>query len=62
VINSEIRRLIHSGATEEEIEKAAFCDHDMLFQNGRRFVNSGQTSPEEVLLVCRREAWSSGGV
>ena len=62
IVSSEIRRLIHSDATEEQIEKAAFTMHDMLFQNGRRFVISGQTSPEEVLLVCRREAWSGGGV
>lgn len=62
IVSSEIRRLIHAGATEEAIERVAFADHDMLFQNGRRFVLSGETSAEEVLHVCRREAWSDGGI
>ncbi len=61
-VDSDIRKLIHSGANEGEIEQVAFRDHDMLFQNGLRYVLSGETSLEEVLHVCRREGWADGGV
>lgn len=62
VINPVIKRLIHDKASEEQIERAAFADADMLFGNGMRHVLSGETSPDELLHVCRREAWSDGGV
>lgn len=62
VIDGGIRRMIHEGATEEEIERVAFARYDMLFQNGLRHVLSGESSADELLYVCRREAWSSGSV
>lgn len=62
MIDSQIRRMIHEGATEEEIERAAFAKSDMLFQNGLRHVLSGDSSAEELLHVCRREAWFGGSV
>lgn len=62
VIDGEVKRLIHEGATEEQIERHAFADHDMLFENGRRMVLSHDTSLEEVLRVCRLEARKDGRV
>ena len=56
VVTKEISELIHANATESEIEASAFRDHDMLFDNARRYVLSGQTSLAEVLRVCRKEA------
>lgn len=61
-IDTNIRRMIHESATEEEIERAAFAKSDMLFQNGLRHVLSGDSSAEELLHVCRREAWFGGSV
>ncbi len=61
-VTNPIRRMIHDGATEEDIERVAFERADMLFQNGLRHVLSGDTSPEELLHVCRREAWFGGSV
>ena len=49
-------------ASEEQIERAAFDTPDMLFSNGMRHVLSGETSQEELVHVCRREAWSDGGI
>lgn len=62
LIDTSIRRMIHDGASEEEIERTAFVKSDMLFQNGMRHVLSGETSAEELLHVCRREAWFGGSV
>lgn len=62
LIDAPIRRMIHDGATEEEIERAAFAKSDMLFQNGLRHVLSGDSSAEELLHVCRREAWFGGSI
>jgi general secretion pathway protein E len=62
VINADIKRLIHEQASEEAIERAAFSNAEMLFTNGLRHVLSGETSPEELLHVCRRESWSNGSV
>lgn len=62
LVDTSIRRLIHDGASEEEIERTAFAKSDMLFQNGMRHVLSGETSAEELLHVCRREAWFGGSV
>ena len=61
-VTSAIKRLIHDEASEEQIERAAFDTADMLFSNGMRHVLSGETSPEELVHVCRREAWSDGGI
>ena len=62
IVDKDIKGLIHDDASETELERAAFRDHDMLFENGRRYVLSGDTSPEEVIRVCRREARGNGGV
>jgi len=62
VINSNIKRLIHEQASEDQIERVAFEQADMLFGNGMRHVLSGETSPDELLHVCRRETWSNGSV
>ncbi len=62
IVDKAIKRLIHDDAGETELERAAFADHDMLFENGRRYVLSGDTSPEEIIRVCRREARSDGSI
>ncbi len=62
VVDTSIKRLINDGASEEDIARAAFAKQDMLFQNGLRHVRTGDTSAEELLHVCRREAWFGGGV
>lgn len=62
LVTPAIKRLIHEQASEELIERAAFESADMLFSNGMRHVISGETSAEELLHVCRREAWSHGSL
>lgn len=62
IVDKEIKGLIHDDASETALERAAFRDHDMLFENGRRYVLSGETSPEEVIRVCRREARADGRI
>ena len=59
-VNKDISELIHANATETEIERVAFADHDMLFENARRYVLSGETSLAEVLRVCRKEVRDGG--
>lgn len=56
VIDPEIRQLIHEDAPEDDIEKVAFRSTDKLFENGRAYVVSGETSMAEMLRVCRQEA------
>ena len=60
IVDKAVSELIHSNATETEIEKIAFSDHDMLFDNARRYVLSGETSLSEVLRVCRKEVRDGG--
>lgn len=62
VVNAELKRLIHEQASEDQIERVAFANTDMLFSNGMRHVLSGETSAEELLHVCRRETWSHGSI
>jgi general secretion pathway protein E len=62
LISPEIKRLIHGSASEEDIERAAFRDADMLFKNGLRHVVSGQTTAAELMHACRRDVWSHGSV
>lgn len=62
VVDGRVKQLIHSGASEEEIESYAFRDQDMLFENGRRLILQGLTSIEEVFRVCRLEARKDGRV
>ncbi len=54
-VDSELRDLIRSDASEDAIQAQAFRGHDSLFANASRYVVSGLTSVEEVLRVCRRE-------
>jgi len=56
VIDKTIAGLIHSDATEGEIERTAFVDHDMLFDNAKRYILAGETSLAEVLRVSRKES------
>ncbi|KCZ48873.1 GspE/PulE family protein [Hyphomonas pacifica] len=55
VVDQQIRQLLGEEASEDKIEQAAFSEHDQLLENARRYVVSGETSPAEVLRVCRRE-------
>ena len=54
-VDSQLRELIRSDASEDAIHAAAFSNHDTLFRNAARYVVDGKTSVEEVLRVCRRE-------
>ncbi len=54
-VDSELRDLIRSDASEDAIETMALRNHHNLFRNAARYVVSGQTSVEEILRVCRRE-------
>ncbi len=50
-IDDEMRRLIHSGAGEQEMLAQARCRYPGILEDGRRRVCSGETSMEEVLRV-----------
>jgi len=50
-IDSEMRRLIHGGAGEQEMLEQARSCYPGIMQDGRRRVLSGETSMEEVLRV-----------
>ncbi len=56
VLDGEVKRMVHQDETEDAIERHAFREHDRLFDNGCRYVLAGETTPEEVLRVCRRES------
>lgn len=53
-VDQQIRDLLESEASEHQIDQAAFADHDRLIDNARRYVVSQETSPAEVLRVCRK--------
>jgi general secretion pathway protein E len=50
-IDTEIRRLIHNGAGEQEMLDAARSRYPGILEDGRRRVLAGETSMEEVLRV-----------
>jgi general secretion pathway protein E len=50
-IDTEMRRLIHSGAGEQEMLEAARSRYPGILEDGRRRVLAGETSMEEVLRV-----------
>jgi len=52
-IDSEMRRLIHSGAGEQEMLDAARSRYPGILEDGRRRVLAGETSIDEVLRVTR---------
>lgn len=55
LVDPSIRRMIHDGASEQDIEDIAFRSNETLFQNGVRHVLNGVTTVEEVVRVCRRD-------
>ncbi|PID55064.1 MAG: type II secretion system protein GspE [Gammaproteobacteria bacterium] len=50
-INDELRRMIHSGASEQDMLAEARKDFPGILSDGRRRVLAGQTSIEEALRV-----------
>ena len=54
VIDDAIRGLIHAGAGEQDLRRAAAAEgmHSMR-EDGERWVAAGATSPEEVVRVTR---------
>ncbi len=53
-IDEAQRRLIHEGASEEDMRQAANAAGMLTMrQDGERWIRSGQTSPEEVIRVTR---------
>jgi len=57
VVDDEIRRQIHAGATEQEMAAHAFRANDPLLYSGLRYVAAGVTSLSDVL----RAASAQGG-
>jgi general secretion pathway protein E len=54
-INDEVRELIHSGASETDIEHVIRSDYPSIRQDGISKVLRGETSLEEVLRVTRED-------
>jgi general secretion pathway protein E len=52
-IDETMRRMIHDGAGEQEIERHARLKSPSIFQDGIRHVLTGDTSLEEVLRVTQ---------
>jgi len=52
VIDDEIRRRIHSDASEQEMTQYAFQNAETLLQSGLRHAASGATSLSDVLRTC----------
>ncbi|MGE8634301.1 MAG: GspE/PulE family protein, partial [Achromobacter piechaudii] len=53
-VDDEARRLIHEGRDERELRLAAVAaGMRTMRQDGQRWVDSGQTSPEEIVRVTR---------
>ncbi len=62
MVDPTIRRMIHDGAAEQDIENHAFRTSDTLFQSGVGHVLNGLTTVEEVIRVCRRDGDSDGNL
>lgn len=62
VMDSQLRRMVHDDAREQDIEAHAFQGEDTLRDAGARLVQAGVTSCEEVLRVVRQGGDSDGGV
>ena len=54
-IDGPLRDLIRADGSEDQIEDLALKNHGTLFRNAARYVQTGETSVEEILRVCRRE-------
>ncbi|HEY0296635.1 MAG TPA: type II secretion system ATPase GspE [Bordetella sp.] len=53
-IDADLRAMIHSGATEQALRQAAVrTGMSSMRDDGQRWVESGATSPEEILRVSR---------
>ncbi len=53
-VDDEARRLIHEGRDERELRRAAAASGmRSMREDGQRWVDGGQTSPEEILRVTR---------
>ncbi len=55
LVNDEMRRLIHDGASEQALEKHARQTTASINDDGRRRVLAGDTTLEEVLRVTRED-------
>jgi general secretion pathway protein E len=54
-VDETMRRLIHEGASEADLERQARSRSPSILEDGWRKCVSGMTSPEEVLRVTREE-------
>ena len=52
-LDEKMRDLIHSGASENELERHAHSIYPSIFANGRSLVLQGKTTIEELLRVTR---------
>lgn len=52
-VNEEVRRMIHDGASEQDIEQEARKLTPSIFANGRELILDGTTSIDEVLRVTQ---------
>jgi len=62
LVDSDLRRLIQEGASEQDMEVTAFGGRNTLASNGRELVLAGITTIEEVLRVSRIQEISDAGV
>ncbi len=62
IVDQNIRRMIHDGASEHDVESYAFQSSDTLFLSGVRHVLNGLTTVDEVVRVCRRDGDSDANV
>ena len=62
VMDTELRRMVHDDAREQDIEAYAFRGAETLRDAGARLVEAGVTSSEEVLRVVRQGGDSHGGL
>lgn len=59
VMDDTLRAMIHEGASEAEMGAHAFKSRQTLLQSGAQAVLDGQTTPEEVLRVCKAKTAES---
>jgi len=60
VVDDKLKRLIHDGASEQDIAAYAVAHADTLQQSGLRHARAGLTSLEEVLRVVHQEEDDAG--
>lgn len=58
-MDDTLRAMIHDGAPEADMAAHAFQTRQTLLQSGAQAVVSGQTTPEEVLRVCKAKTAES---